>query len=275
MTEGPEDYRIELDIYNGPLDLLLYLVYKNEVDIFNIPVAGILEQYLAYVEVIKELDIETAGDFMVMASRLMNIKSKMLMPRPEAEPEEEEVIDPRAELVRELLEYKESKEHAYALEQKRLARDAMFERTPPGDEDEPEEKEPPELFEGVTMWDLLIAFHKATKDFMPEMPRRIVYDDTPVSVYMNRLLEKLAASPGCKVMFSSLFDGLQERVQVIGMFLGILEGAKQGALKTYQVQGEGEIYIELIPEEEREKNLEVPPENPERGSEAQESIPQD
>jgi segregation and condensation protein A len=250
--EDGQDYRIQLDIYNGPLDLLLYLVYKSEVDIFNIPIADVLEQYLAYVDVIKEIDIEIAGDFMVLASRLMNIKSKLLMPRPDAEPDEEEIIDPRAELVKELLEFKDAKERAYALEQKRLERERMYERVPPPDESGTKEQPAEELEEEANVWDLLLAFHKITKDFMPDMPRRIVYDDTPIAVYVERMVERLAGADGHRLPFSSLFEGLSERVHIIGVFLAVLDGAKQGALRARQMQESGEIYLELVPEEERQ-----------------------
>ena len=250
--EDGQDYRIALDIYNGPLDLLLYLVYKSEVDIFNIPIADILEQYLGYVEVIKEVDIEIAGDFMVLASRLMNIKSKLLMPRPDAEPEEEEIIDPRAELVKELLEFKEAKERAYALEQKRLERERMYERVPPPDESGKKEQPTEELEEEASIWDLLLAFHKITKDFMPDVPRRIVYDDTPTAVYVERLVERLTGIDGHRLSFSNVFEGLSERVHIIGVFLAVLDGAKQGVLRARQVQESGEIYLELVPEEERQ-----------------------
>ncbi len=257
MSDNREEYRISLDIYNGPLDLLLYLVYKSEVDVFNIPIADIVEQYLSYVEAIKALDIEIAGDFMVMAGRLINIKSKMLMPRPQAEPEEEEIIDPRAELVKELLEYKEYKERAYALGLKRHERDDMFERTPPKEKAETEREESDELLdEDVSVWDLLSAFHRVTKDFMPEVGRKIVYDDTPVSVYVEKLLGRLAGAPGGKLAFRALFDGLRQRMQVIGVFLAVLEAAKEGALKLHQVPDRSEILLEFVPEEKREKHAE-------------------
>lgn len=266
--ENDENYKIELDIYNGPLDLLLYLVYKNEVDIFNIPISNILEQYLAYVEVIKALDIEVAGEFLVLASRLMNIKSKLLMPRPEVELQEEEVIDPRAELVRELLEFKEAKERAYALEQKRLEREKMYERMPPPGENEAQPQPAEELDEEANVWDLLLAFHRITKDFMPATPRRIVYDDTPVAVYVERLLERLAAANGQKLPFAAMFEDLSERIHMIGMFLAVLDAAKRGALRTRQVQDEGEIYLEFVPEAERQV-----PETEEQGQHVEEERP--
>jgi len=258
-----EDYKIALDIYSGPLDLLLYLVYKSELDIFNIPIANILDQYLSYVEMIKTMDIEIAGDFMVMASRLMNIKSKMLMPRPKAEAEDEEIMDPRAELVKELLEYKEFKEKAYALEIARSERKEMFERIPPKEKKDQEPVQ--ELFdENVNIWDLLMAFHKVTKDFMPDMPRKIVYDDTPVSVYVDRLLDIIVNTPGKRLPFSTVFEREQERVIIIGMFLAVLEAAKRGALKVEQVQDGGDIFLAFVPEEER-----IKPEEPSPGAPAE------
>ena len=253
------DYRIKLDIYNGPLDLLLYLVYKSEIDIFNIPITLILEQYLQYTELIKALDIEIAGDFLVMAGRMINIKSKLLMPRPQAEPEDEEIIDPRAELVKELIEYKENKERAYALERRQLEREKMYERMPPAESAAAAPEEQAAFFdEDTSVWDLLTAFHKITRDFMPEMPRRIVYDDTPVSAYIERLLGRLQAAPERKLDFSTLFDGMKERMQVIGMFLGVLDAVKQGAIRVHQVRDEGGIYIEYVPEQER--RVPAPPE---------------
>lgn len=249
-----EDYRVALDIYDGPLDLLLYLVYRSEVDIFDIPISEILEQYLGYVEFIKTLDLEIAGDFMVMASRLMNIKSKMLMPRPEVEPEEDEIIDPRTELVKELLEYKEYKERAYALEQKRLERTNMYERVPSETEEPAKTEECPDsINDEVSVWDLLVAFHKITKDFMPDQPRKIVYDDTPITVYVERLLTQLSSAPEKRLAFSTLFEQVEHRMQVIGLFLGVLEAAKQGAIELHQVQDRGEIYLEYVPEGKREK----------------------
>src|SRR5947209_2325643 len=116
MTAGsPNEYQVELDTYRGPLDLLLYLVKRGEVDILDIPIARVAEQFKHYLDVLALIDVERAGDFLVMASTLMEIKSKMLLPRPEESQEPAE--DPRRELVRQLLQYKRYKEAAAVLEE--------------------------------------------------------------------------------------------------------------------------------------------------------------
>lgn len=124
--EQTTDYAIKLDIFEGPLDLLLYLIKKNEIDIYNIPVALITEQYLQYLKMIKSLNLDLAGEYLVMASTLIHIKSKMLLPEPE-EPEEEEE-DPRAELVRQLIEYKTFKEAAAGLLERPMLERDVFKR---------------------------------------------------------------------------------------------------------------------------------------------------
>src|SRR5512137_203398 len=107
-----QDYRVQLDIYQGPLDLLLYLIRRDEVDIYDIPIARITGQFVQYVELLREIDPNVVGDFLVMAATLMEIKSRMLLPRPPAEEGEEELVDPRLDLVRQLLEYKRFKDAA-------------------------------------------------------------------------------------------------------------------------------------------------------------------
>ncbi|MDD2654798.1 MAG: segregation/condensation protein A, partial [Candidatus Omnitrophica bacterium] len=118
-------HKIKLDFFEGPLDLLLYLIKKNEVNIYDIPISEITEQYLQYIELIKLLDLDIVGDFLVMAATLMQIKSKMLLPQPEVPPEEE-IVDPRADLVNRLLEYEKYKEAAEELRQRELARKNVF-----------------------------------------------------------------------------------------------------------------------------------------------------
>ena len=150
------DYRVNLDIFAGPLDLLLYLVRKEEVDIYDIPIAGITDQYLHYLELLRELDIDLAGDFLVLAATLMEIKSAMLLPR--AEPEQvgqDESVDPRAELIRQLLEYKRFKDAANLLDaaaerhQERFGRPtSLVDRLTP-------DAEPEVDMDQVSVWDLL------------------------------------------------------------------------------------------------------------------------
>ncbi len=129
--EQTTDYAIKLDIFEGPLDLLLYLIRKNEIDIYNIPIALITEQYLHYLNMIKSLNLDLAGEYLVMAATLIHIKSKMLLPVPEEPSEEESEEDPRFALVRQLLEYQSFKEAAADLEKDPFWRRDVFARSAP------------------------------------------------------------------------------------------------------------------------------------------------
>ena len=124
-------YEIKLDIFEGPLDLLLYLIRKNEIDIYNIPIALITEQYLSYLDMMRSLNLDLAGEYLVLASTLIHIKSKMLLPPVEGDDEEEEGEDPRAELVQQLLEYQAFKEAALRLEDRPLLERDVFTRGAP------------------------------------------------------------------------------------------------------------------------------------------------
>jgi len=121
------NYAVKLDIFEGPLDLLLFLIKKNEIDIYNIPIALVTEQYFQYLKMIKDINLDLAGEYLVMASTLIHIKSRMLLPPPE-EPEEEEEEDPRAELVRQLLEHQRFKEAALSLKERPLLERDVFTR---------------------------------------------------------------------------------------------------------------------------------------------------
>jgi hypothetical protein len=150
------DYRVNLDVYDGPLDLLLYLIRRDEIDIHNIPIARITAQYCAYVDTLRQIDPDVAGEFLVMATTLMEIKTRMLLPRQEAEDEGEEAFDPRAELVRQLLEYKAFKDAAGDLKAAATAQALRFPRRP----GEPEADEPAMDLDEVQIWDLVDAFNQ-------------------------------------------------------------------------------------------------------------------
>jgi len=176
------EYRVNLDVYDGPLDLLLYLIRRDEVDIYDIPIAHITEQYLSYVELLKALDPNLAGEFLVMAATLMEVKTRTLLPTPSAEEgaEEGQALDPRAELVRQLLEYKAFKDaaddlaHQGELQQMRFARTA---KPPELDADELD-------IEDVQVWDLLDAFNRLMES-IGRQPRehQVIYDDTPIELH--------------------------------------------------------------------------------------------
>ncbi|PIW67316.1 MAG: segregation/condensation protein A, partial [Candidatus Omnitrophica bacterium CG12_big_fil_rev_8_21_14_0_65_42_8] len=182
-------YKVKLDVFEGPLDLLLYLIKKNEIDIYDIPIAAITEQYLEYLELMRMLDLNIAGEFLVIAATLIHIKSKMLLPPDEKEllPEEEE--DPREELVRRLVEYKKFKEVAGILQGLEGQRKKMFTR------DIPFEVEPGEVFFEASLFDLIAAFTRVLKDVPKEMFQEIIKDEFTVEQKVHDLLHMLVVTP--------------------------------------------------------------------------------
>jgi len=237
------DYKVNLDIYSGPLDLLLYLIEESEVDIYDIPISRITEQYLVYLEVLQSLDLNVAGDFLVMASTLMEIKSRMLLPPSELPPEELEE-DPRLELVRQLIEYKRFKEAARDLAAQAAERARRFARTGEIWEQEPKDKP---LDKEVSLWDLIKAFGEILKQTTLATTARVVYDDTPVEVYMDEILHRLRAAAA--VSFLEFFRGQMDKARIIGIFLAMLELIKQRKIKAEQAETFGDILIKLRGEE--------------------------
>ncbi len=152
-------YEIKLDIFEGPLDLLLYLIRKNEIDIYNIPIALITEQYLEYLDMMRSLNLDLAGEYLVLAATLIHIKSKLLLPPAEGEEEEEEGEDPRAELVQQLLEYQAFKEAALSLETRPLLDRDVFTRGAPAEEPAAAEEEEEAMIE-VGVFELVQAFRR-------------------------------------------------------------------------------------------------------------------
>jgi segregation and condensation protein A len=223
-------YRVDLDNYVGPLDLLLYLIRKEEVEIQDIPILRITEQYVAYLNVLTSMDINVAGEFLVMAATLMEIKSRMILPRPEmpAEEGEEPEGDPRLELVRQLLEYKRFKDAAQDLEA--LGDEQLRRYNRPAAEIVigPEEQRYAldEMMKDVQIWDLLSAFARIMQS-INIAPREVVYDDTPIEQIAERLVALM--SERRTALFSDVIHALfagQETVarsHLIGAFLAILE----------------------------------------------------
>src|SRR3972149_4682398 len=194
------DFRVDLDIFRGPLDLLLYLVRKHEVEIVEIPIATITDQYLEYLAVIQELDVNGVGDFLALASTLIEIKSHQVLPR--CDEVDDELEDPRKELVRQLLEYKKFRDAASMLEersrwwQKRYPRQASD--LPRREQDLAEQP-----IHEVELWDLVSAFGRIIRDTELAKPSNIVYDETPTRVYMARIHDRLQARG--PLAFSELF----------------------------------------------------------------------
>ncbi len=224
-------YKVELDVYNGPMDLLLYLIKREEVDIREVEIAKIADQYLAYLDLLKALDIELAGDFLVMAATLLEIKSRSLLPRPPVEVEEgEEEEDPRETLIRQLIEYRRFKEAAGLLDDRGREMARRFGRQVDErllEELVGETGEIPahELLEGVDVWDLFTAFSEIVRTLGYTRTREVIYDDTPVEQAVGDLLARLQAEKS--VLFVQLFDRTRDLGYLIAMFLAILELTRQ------------------------------------------------
>jgi len=234
------EYKVNLDIFEGPLDLLLYLIKKNEVDIYDIPIAVIAEQYFQYLDLMKELNLDIVGEFLVMAATLTKIKSKMLLPPSEDDEEEEEGIDPRSELMEHLLEYQRYKEAALQLRNRELLEKDLFTRIQ-GEEQAPVVDEDKRVIE-VSLFDLVDALRKVIerKDFSDDL-MEVTVEKISVKDKMVEVLQKLQETQ--HIIFQSLFDDLSTRHEIIVTFLAILELMKLRAVKVFQVHPYGEIRV--------------------------------
>jgi segregation and condensation protein A len=235
------DYAIKLDIFEGPLDLLLYLIKKHEIDIYNIPIALITEQYLHYLNMIKSLNLDLAGDYLVMASTLIHIKSKMLLPVPEEPSDEESEDDPRFELIKQLLEYQTFKEAAADLGKRPLLERDVFVRLAPmpaeiGKSDTEEE----ELIE-VSIFELIEAFHHLVSRIDKKELLEIDLEKMSITDIINDVMERLTREKN--LTFDELIGEKRSRRNVIYTFLAILELIKLKMIKAYQTSAFGVIRV--------------------------------
>ena len=229
--------RVQLEIFEGPLDLLLHLIKKNEVSITDIPLALITEQYLATLELMQTLDLDLAGEFLVMAATLIHIKSRMLLPVGEEEAEEEEGVDPRAELVRRLLEYQRYKEAAAELEQREvLTRDVFVRASAPIEEAGPRE------FREVSVFELLGALKRVIDRLPKDFVHEVTLEKVSVREKMTLLLDTLRDQS--RVVFESRFKDLKIRHQNVVTVIANLELVKVRAIRIYQDDMAGPIVIE-------------------------------
>jgi segregation and condensation protein A len=236
---SPSTYLVDLETFYGPLDLLLYLVKQDEVDILDIPIAKVADQFKHYLEIIQLVDVERAGDFLVMASTLMEIKSRMLLPQlPEQEKSAED--DPRRELVRQLIQYKRFKEAASLLEDCAERQGQRLARQPA---QEPARGPGPATLKPVELWDLVSAFGRLMSETLANQPQAVVVDHTPLQVHMNQILERLKATG--RVPFSKLFTPPYSRSRLVGLFLAVLELTKSHQIVPEQADSFGEIWITL------------------------------
>jgi segregation and condensation protein A len=234
------DYRVNLDVFTGPLDLLLFLIRRDEVDILDIPIARITDQYLQHVGVLQQLDPDAAGEFLVMASTLVELKSRLLLPTPPIE-SLDEADDPRVPLVRQLLEYKRFKDAARTLGSAADDRAQRYVRKPVN---LPAELQGLEL-EEVQVWDLLAAFGRVMASIGSGPRQHLVrYDETPIELHQTEILAILERDG--PATFVSLFDGPPDRALIVGRFLALLELIRARRVRCEQETTFGTIYVFLL-----------------------------
>lgn len=238
-------FRVELATFSGPLDLLLYLVRKHEVDICNIPVADVTEQFLDHVAVLEQLDVDSVGDFLDLASTLIEIKSQMVLPHQDAE-EPDEIEDPRQELVERLLEFKKYRDAAVQLEERGRQWQERFARAASDLPPRARQDAQPEIA-GVELWDLVSAFGRVLRDKLKgPTTTSITYDDTPIHVYMQTIDERVRREQS--VLFFDLFPDAVHKSTLVGMFLALLELVRYRHALAHQNERYGDILIEPGPE---------------------------
>ncbi|HEX5139237.1 MAG TPA: segregation/condensation protein A [Planctomycetota bacterium] len=259
------DYKVGLGIYNGPLDLLLFLIRERELDIHDIPIAEITEQFLAHLEVVKRIDVDRAGDFLLMAATLMLIKSRMLLPGPVEEDEHDEELDPRTDLVRQLLEYKQFRDASHSLAYAERIRDLRFESGLDG----PPEAGPDagKLLADVGVGDLLLAFERMMRETLAEVDHQVLREELPLRDVEEQVAARLAAAGG-PVPFRDLFAERRDRLYIVSVFLCLLEMLKRKRIELSRGRDVVDLEIRLRPAEapppaaEEPAAVEEPPQVP-------------
>lgn len=232
-------FSIELDMFRGPLDLLLYLVRKHELDVLEIRIAAVTEQFLHTLAVLEQIDVDAVGDFLEMATILIEIKSRMVLPGEEEV--HEELEDPRQELVRRLLEFKQYRDAASMLEERgrewrerypRMANDVSSRPILPHEQP----------IQEIELWDLVSAFGRVLKEKLATHgPEHIRYDETPIHVYMQRIDQRLRIEG--RTAFTSFFEGEVHKSKLIGMFLAVLELVRHQHARAEQPELYQEIWL--------------------------------
>ncbi len=251
-----EDYKVRLDAFEGPMDLLLYLIRRVELDITAISIAQITDQFLKHLEHVDSVDVEVAGDFLVVAATLVEIKSRTVSPSEDihhddpTEAESDQPKDPGADLVRQLLAYKRYRDAGTALEelrteweQRRPTRRAAFDRSLANDE-------PPEV-DDVELYDLVQAFQRVleTVRFDRLGDHKVEYDDTPIAEHAADIVDRMQSMGTQRIRFASLFEG-HSRAEMIGLFLAMLELVRQHSLEVDQDESDNVIHVRLRSEDE-------------------------
>ena len=234
------DYKVKLEVFEGPLDLLLFLIKRDEIDIYDISIERITRQYLEYIQAFKELNIELAGEFMVMAANLIYMKSRSLLPVDQQPPDEEaEEDDPRWELIRQLIEYRKFKEVAADLQVREVEQQQRFARLGNGQTDLA--AAPIRLGE-VGIFQLINAFQNVIKRIEARQDLQEIFDDQyTVSEKIDLILRRIA--DGGRLQFSALFQNVSSRVEVVVTFLALLELIRLKQVRAIQSDPLGEIEI--------------------------------
>jgi segregation and condensation protein A len=235
------DYVVSLPAFEGPLDLLLHLIQKHELDIFDIPVSFVTEKYLEYINLMQTLSIDVASEYLVMAATLAYIKSKSLLPNEPATDEEtgldDEETDPREELIRRLLEYQKYKQAAAELNDRgALGRDIFLRGS------KAPEAEGPAPLAPIELWSLLDAFGKVLSRAKVDIQHEVSFDRTSITDRIAQLLEKMQGRARCR--FDELFEGQRTRFELIVTFLALLEMTRLRMTRLYQADPLSEIFIE-------------------------------
>lgn len=236
-------YEIKLDIFEGPLDLLLYLIKKNEIDIYDIPIALITRQYFEYIEMLRSLNLDLAGEFLVLAATLLHIKSRLLLPV-EEDPSAPDEEDPRAELVRQLLDYQAFKEAALELDRRPvLERDVFTRRSPVVEPNDPED---PGVFVEMDVFDLVKAFQQILSRLDQADRIEIQAEEMSLADRINEIMDRLTELK--HMTFTELIGARSDRRWILFTFLALLELMKLRMIRAYQSESYGTIRLFLAAE---------------------------
>ncbi|HMP80904.1 MAG TPA: segregation/condensation protein A [Pirellulaceae bacterium] len=238
-------FDIKLQAFSGPIDLLLFLVRREEIEISQVSLAQVVDQFLEYLDVLKEIEFDSVGEFIDVASRLVELKSRMALPTATEEDPESPYVDPREDLVTRLLLYKEFRDAASMLEEQGASWQLRYPRIQ--DDIPPREVDlASQPIRNIELWDLVSAFGRVLRDNIRLQPERVVLDDTPIHIYMQRIHTRIVEQG--RVMFSQLFAPGMHKSAMVGVFLAVLELARHHGVLAEQPDTHGEIY--LVPGQE-------------------------
>lgn len=237
VADSSDELKITLGKFAGPLDLLLFLIRQEQANIFDIPISKITEEYLIYIRLMKSLDIAVAADFLVMAATLIEIKSRMLLPRDPTAPDEEEFDDPRKELVDRLLEYEKFKSAAGMLHEKTTVEQAVFQRGKIESDDANAEI-------SATVFDILSVFQKIVARHRDEVKMEIAREEISLSDMIKTLRRRIFEEMELNIL--AFFEEMQTRRELVTAFIAVLEIVRTDSVKLTQKKTFGEIILKAV-----------------------------